>query len=214
MANIYDLTDTWNNGGTTFVSIKMDVTDTASASDSKLIDLLVGGLSKFSVGKDGSISSTAEFQPSANVNILSDTGAVTFGTASDAVVVRGAADTLEMRRTINPQNFNVYNTYSDNSNYERGTVSWDSDNFIIGTESTGSGLTRNIKIIVESEKMAANTTHVSMNVPTNLKSYTVATLPTGVAGDLIFVSDETGGATLAFSDGTDWRRVQDRAVVS
>jgi hypothetical protein len=31
---------------------------------------------------------------------------------------------------------------------------------------------------------------------------------------IIFVYDETGGATLAFSDGTNWRRVQDRAVVS
>lgn len=47
-----------------------------------------------------------------------------------------------------------------------------------------------------------------------LKSYTVATLPTGEAGELIFVTDETGGAVPAFSDGTDWRRVTDRAVVS
>jgi len=31
---------------------------------------------------------------------------------------------------------------------------------------------------------------------------------------VIYVSNETGGATLAFSDGTNWRRVQDRAVVS
>ena len=48
-------------------------------------------------------------------------------------------------------------------------------------------------------------------------SYTVATLPSAStlgAGAMIFVSDETGGATMAFSDGTDWRRVQDRAIVS
>ncbi len=31
---------------------------------------------------------------------------------------------------------------------------------------------------------------------------------------LVFVVDETGGPTLAFSDGTNWRRVQDRAIVS
>ena len=31
---------------------------------------------------------------------------------------------------------------------------------------------------------------------------------------IIFVHDETGGAVLAFSDGTSWRRVTDRAVVS
>lgn len=45
--------------------------------------------------------------------------------------------------------------------------------------------------------------------------YTVATVPNvGVGGGLIAVSDETGGYTIAFSDGTDWRRVQDRAIVS
>jgi hypothetical protein len=48
-------------------------------------------------------------------------------------------------------------------------------------------------------------------------SYTVATAPsasTTGAGSMIFVSDESGGATIAFSDGTNWRRVSDRAVVS
>lgn len=34
------------------------------------------------------------------------------------------------------------------------------------------------------------------------------------AGAIAYVSDEAGGATLAFSDGVSWRRVQDRAVVS
>lgn len=49
-----------------------------------------------------------------------------------------------------------------------------------------------------------------------LKTYTVATVPTAATypRGVIYVSDETGGATLAFSDGSDWRRAQDRAVVS
>ena len=48
------------------------------------------------------------------------------------------------------------------------------------------------------------------------KTYTVLTVPTASSypRGIIYVSDETGGATLAFSDGTNWRRVQDRAVVS
>jgi len=48
-------------------------------------------------------------------------------------------------------------------------------------------------------------------------SYTVAGVPsasTAGAGAIIYVSDETGGAVLAFSDGTDWRRVTDRAVIA
>ena len=48
-----------------------------------------------------------------------------------------------------------------------------------------------------------------------LPQYTVGTLPSvSVTAQLIYVSDETGGATLAFSDGTNWRRVQDRNIVS
>jgi len=46
-------------------------------------------------------------------------------------------------------------------------------------------------------------------------SFTVATVPaTATIGAMIFVSDETGGATMAFGDGTNWRRVQDRAIVA
>lgn len=55
-ALLSDMTDTWNAGGTTFTGIKLDVTDTASAADSKLIDLLVGGASEFTVDKAGTVS--------------------------------------------------------------------------------------------------------------------------------------------------------------
>lgn len=48
-----------------------------------------------------------------------------------------------------------------------------------------------------------------------LASYTVAALPSVTpTGQLIYVSNETGGATVAFSDGTNFRRVQDRVIVS
>lgn len=53
MADIFDMVDTWNNGATTFTAIKMDVTDTASAAASLLMNLLVGGVSQFSVSKAG-----------------------------------------------------------------------------------------------------------------------------------------------------------------
>ena len=62
--------------------------------------------------------------------------------------------------------------------------------------------------------------NLSVTTDTNLlfqpKTYTVATVPAAATYPraIIYVSNETGGATLAFSDGTDWRRVQDRAVVS
>jgi Protein of unknown function (DUF2793) len=49
------------------------------------------------------------------------------------------------------------------------------------------------------------------------QSYAVAGLPSAAdagPGAMIFVTDEMDGAVPAFSDGTDWRRVSDRAVVS
>ncbi len=55
MASIFDMVDTWNEGSTTFTAIKMNVTDTASAAASLLMDLQVGGTSKFSVSKAGDV---------------------------------------------------------------------------------------------------------------------------------------------------------------
>jgi len=44
----------------------------------------------------------------------------------------------------------------------------------------------------------------------------VAGVPSAAAaaGQIIYVSDESSGAVLAFSDGSNWRRVTDGAVVS
>lgn len=61
------------------------------------------------------------------------------------------------------------------------------------------------------------TTTLHVSGPVRLGTYTVATVPSASAsgaGSIIYVSDETGGAVSAFSDGTDWRRMTDRAVIS
>ena len=55
MSDIFNLTDTWNAGGTTFTAVKMNVTDTASAAGSLFLDFQVGGVSKHSVRKDGRV---------------------------------------------------------------------------------------------------------------------------------------------------------------
>jgi hypothetical protein len=53
---IYALVDTWNSAGTTFTAVKMNVTDTASAAASLLLDLQVGGTSQFKVSKGGRVT--------------------------------------------------------------------------------------------------------------------------------------------------------------
>jgi hypothetical protein len=53
------LTQTWNAGGVAFTALKVNVTSTASASGSLLADLQVGGATKLSVDKSGSVVSAS-----------------------------------------------------------------------------------------------------------------------------------------------------------
>lgn len=57
---VFDSTVTWNSGGTTFDGIKLNVTDTASASASTLINLQVASSSKFSISKGGNITAAGD----------------------------------------------------------------------------------------------------------------------------------------------------------
>lgn len=60
-------------------------------------------------------------------------------------------------------------------------------------------------------------TRAALAAPLRLPSYSVAGVPSAStmgAGTMIYVSNEAGGAVIAFSDGTSWLRVTDRAVIS
>jgi hypothetical protein len=63
---------------------------------------------------------------------------------------------------------------------------------------------------------ASGAGEVKSDVPFKLVSKTVTELSTLVAsaGTMVYCTDETGGAIPAFYDGTNWRRVSDRAIVS
>lgn len=62
---------------------------------------------------------------------------------------------------------------------------------------------------------ALNNGRIELLDPVQMPSYAKASLPAAaVAGALIYVTDDVGGAVPAFTDGTDWRRVTDRAVIA
>ncbi len=61
-AAVADLVQVWNNIATTFSAIKMDVTDTASAAGSMLINLLVGGAARFQVTKAGAVTAASSIR--------------------------------------------------------------------------------------------------------------------------------------------------------
>jgi len=180
-SSMIDLAGTWNTTGTPTL-IKANVTDTASNAASLLMDLQVGGTSKFSVTKSGRIAAGRGYayaQPQfydssigsgAGFQIQSSSACVIYGnstalfavdsTASngirinrettigwvnghaiadvpDLLLLRDAANTLALRNGANAQAFNVYNTYTSGSVYERGFVRWVSNVLEIGTEHTG-----------------------------------------------------------------------------
>jgi len=58
-APVLNLTQTWNNAAVTFTGIKYNATSTASAASSLLLDLQVGGSSKVSIDKNGTIIGTS-----------------------------------------------------------------------------------------------------------------------------------------------------------
>jgi hypothetical protein len=51
-----DIDQTWNQAGTTFKVLEIDVVDTASGVDSNLLDIAVGGNQKLLLRKDGALS--------------------------------------------------------------------------------------------------------------------------------------------------------------
>lgn len=107
--NIYDMADTWNDAGTTFTGMKMDVTDTASAAGSKLLDLLVGSTSKFNVGKGGNVVQAL----SANLSALAVTGySLTGANAQSLIDLAGTWNTTGAPTAIK---LNVTNTASSAS---------------------------------------------------------------------------------------------------
>jgi hypothetical protein len=72
---LYNLTDTWNDSGTIFNSIKMNITNTASAADSKLLDLQIGGNSYFNITKTSIVSAGRAGTQSGQLVLVGGTGA-------------------------------------------------------------------------------------------------------------------------------------------
>jgi hypothetical protein len=149
-APLSNLTATWNASGTTFTGLKLDVTDTASAAGSLLMDLQVGGASRVSVTKGGRINAAEIFVNAAGRSLwMSDGGFVQWGSNQDLQLHRDAADTLAQRRGTNAQKFNIYNTYTDASNYERGFMRWEGSVLQIGTGKAGTGGARELQLVTD-----------------------------------------------------------------
>ena len=132
------LTQTWNAAGVTFKGIDVNVTDTASASGSLLMDLRVGGTSLIKATKAGEISFASKGKITSfndgDLDVFNNAGTRTasLGTngirsfvgqllslSTDVILVRDAANTLAQRNGANAQEFRLYNTYTSATDYHR-----------------------------------------------------------------------------------------------
>lgn len=169
MANvsINNITETWTSSGTTYSGIKYNVTDTASAAGSKLIDLQVGGVSKFSVGKGGDISDSIFGNLSSGNIYLGSFGAgapriygrwqttsrnyiefnagsgfdMTLSTNGLGSLILTPGVALEQRNGTNAQSYRIYLSYTDATNNSRFAINATSNYYRLASEigtSTGS----------------------------------------------------------------------------
>lgn len=152
--DIQSLTQTWNAIGTTFTGIKLNVTDSASAAASLLMDLQVGAASKFSVSKGGAGTLSASLAiggATIGTNALAVTGtgnissALTLGTSG---VLNGGTNLISQYNSTSAQRGQWFNTRTDASNGEWFDIDWITNTNVatIGTNANGTGVARNLRI--------------------------------------------------------------------
>jgi hypothetical protein len=165
---VLDLAQTWNNAATTFIGLRVNITDTASATASNLAEFQVGGTALAAIRKDGSfrvlgsgdrtllahpnfalsaVAGGAWLGINTTVSLSSAGSFITAGglirlndvtSANPVEINRDAADTLAQRRGTNAQAFRVYNTFTSTTSFERLNIRWATNECIIDAEA-GSG---------------------------------------------------------------------------
>jgi hypothetical protein len=94
---VFDIIQTWNNAPNTFTGLKLNITDTASAAASMLLDMQVASVSAFSVTKGAG----AEFSSAAFRLGRADASSAVAQTFNVQSVVAGTSNTAGANFTIN-----------------------------------------------------------------------------------------------------------------
>jgi hypothetical protein len=173
------------------------------------------------VSPDGSIWHEA-------IVVDKDTGRVGMGTSNplDTLDVKTPGQGYVRFGGANGRTLSAFNAAGVPSNFDFNGSAYIAGGVIAPQIGDGLGFGHSVKLPtagiefwVSSTKRATidSSGNLGVSGAVRVGSYTVATVPGAGAvgaGAIIYVSDETDGAVLAFSDGTSWRRVTDRAVIS
>jgi len=110
-------------------------------------------LSGSNIGVTGYIESIANgFAANGGVVSIASTENFAFsstthaGQTKDVILARDAAGSLAQRNGTNAQTFNIYNTYTDASNYERLGIAWSGNVISIKPVAAGTGVVRSLHI--------------------------------------------------------------------
>lgn len=200
---VFDMTQTWNAGAQAFTGLKLNVTDTASASSSMLFDAQAGSVSQFYVRKNGVVVATTRYEAGGssgspggvlgdNVSMMSTSTLGWTSTSSalntvDTILRRDAANTLALQNGTSAQTFNLYGTWSSaGANYARLASYWSGTNVTIETQVSGTG----------------SATSLAIGCPTELylKSSSINFRSPG--GSVLWYINSPGGHILAGSDNS------------
>jgi hypothetical protein len=230
--NINNMTVTWNSGGTTFTAVKMNVTDTASAAASLLLQFQVAGSDKFSVRKDGKVTAAGDLSIAGSGTITGNltvsgtlsasgiTGAVTGPAgATDNAIARfngaGGGVIKNSGVTIDASNNIVTAGYMDAASYKVGGVA-----MVTSVATAAQYRANTASLMLTTDKVWAAAAEVTLTdaatIAVDMSTFinAVVTLggnramgnPTnekpGQTGVIRIVQDGTGSRALTF--GTDW----------
>jgi len=108
----------------------------------------------------GTVKANLRFIPGGNERLRLDTNGnmMITGSGGQVFLNTDAAGVLAQRNGSNAQSFNVYNLFTDSSNYERGALAWISNVLTIGTQNLGSGTARPLALVAGAAKWTLNTT--------------------------------------------------------
>lgn len=155
---VLNLSQTWNAGAVAFAGFKLNITDTSSAAGSLLADWQVGGASKFSARKDGSILVANDARISRQFDfggiVFNSDNTLTLGASGTGTIKLGgrvyltddAANILALRNGTSAQVLRVYNTFTDVSNGEWVQQQWVGNVAYLQTAANGTGTVRDLEI--------------------------------------------------------------------
>lgn len=152
------LVERWRVGGSDILALVksgalLGVNGSASAPTYSFANETNSGLSLLTPGILGVFTEGVRIMDwrTAGVYIPSNAIPLIFGASADLYLHRDAADTLAQRNGTAAQTFNIYNTWTDASNYERTTFAWSGNSFYIQTQNAGTGVARVINLVAASQ---------------------------------------------------------------